>query len=145
MELRYLQFDRSLAKPYRKTSRVLAFRSDDAFVFHKPWGVQSLPEGSWIIVPLKDGRPTGDVYGCNSKSFVRTYKLANADQQYTYEKHAVVYAYQPGEPFAIRTKVDDFIETDPAIGDATDWLVQNPGGETYIISNITFRSTYRPA
>ena len=58
------------AKAYRKTSQVLAFRSNDAFVFHKSWGVQNLPEGSWVVVPLKEGRPTGDVYGCHREAFV---------------------------------------------------------------------------
>src|SRR5687768_12998175 len=126
MKLPYLEFDKSLAKAYCKTSQVLAFRSDDAFVFHKPWGVQNLPEGSWILVPLKDGRPTGDVYGCNPEAFVATYRLAGGDQQHTYEKHALVYAYQPGKPFAVKTQVGSFSETDPAIGGASDWLVQNP-------------------
>jgi len=142
MKLPYLDFDRSVAKLYRKTSQVLAFRSDDAFVFHKPWGVQNLPEGSWIVVPLNGGRPTGDIYGCHPEAFVTTYKPAGADQPHTYEKHGVVYAYQPGEPFAVKTKIGQYIETDPATGGATDWLVQNPGGEIYIISDVVFRSTY---
>lgn len=142
MELPYLDFDKSLARPYRKMSQVLAFRSDDTFVFHKPWGEQRLPVGSWIIVPLSDGRPTGDVYGCNPEAFVATYAPAAARQQHTYQKNVVVYAYQPGEPFAVRTKVDDFTETDPATGGATDWVVQNPGGETYIISDAVFHATY---
>src|SRR5262245_15449739 len=144
MKLPYLDFDRSLALPYRKTSQVLAFRSDDAFVFRKPWGEQSLPEGSWIIIPLKDGRPSGDIYGCHPQAFITTYKLVGPDQQDTYAKHAVVYAYQPGEPFAVRTQVGGVIETDPATGGATDWLVQNPGGEIYIISDLVFHTTYQP-
>jgi hypothetical protein len=143
MKLPYLDFDRSLAKAYRKTSRVLAFRSDDAFVFYKPWGNQNLPEGSWIVVPLIDGRPTGDVYGCHREAFVATYRPAGGDQPHTYEKHATVYAYQPGRPFAVKTKVAGFCETDPATGGDTDWLVQNPGGEIYIISDLVFRATYR--
>jgi hypothetical protein len=138
-----LDFDRSLARAYRKTSRVLAFRSDDAFVFHKPWGIQHLPEGSWIVVPLIDGRPTGDIYGCHRESFVATYRLAGADQPHIYEKHATVRAYQPGRPFAVRTEVAGFRETDPATGGATDWLVQNPGGEVYVVSDLVFRATYQ--
>jgi len=143
MELPYLDFDKSLAKAYRKTSQVFAFRSDDAFTFHKPWGVQNLPEGSWIIVPLNDGRPTGDAYGCHPTAFVTTYRPAGADYPHTYEKYAVVHAYQPGRPFAVRTKVADFVETDPATGGATDWAVLNPGGEIYIIADVVFRSTYQ--
>jgi hypothetical protein len=145
MELPYLDFDKSAAKAYRKTSQVLAFRSDDAFVFHKPWGIQHLPEGSWVIVPLDDGRPTGDIYGCHREAFVTTYRLADSGQPHTYEKHAVVYAYQPGEPFAVKTVVAEFNETDPATGGATDWLVLNPGGEIYIINDLVFRSTYQLA
>ncbi len=139
-----MQFDRSLASAYRKVSRVLAFRSDDAFVFQKPWGVQKLPEGSWIIIPLLAGGATGDVYGCHREAFVATYRAAADNSPYCYEKHAIVYAYQPGEPFAVTTEVSGFEETSPATGGATDWLVQNPGGEVYIVSDLVFRRTYRP-
>jgi hypothetical protein len=145
MELPYLEFDRSLANCYRKVSRVLAFRSDDAFAFHKPWGVQYLPEGSWIIVPLVDGRPAGDLYGCHREAFVTTYRPVGSDQSQIFEKHAIVHSYQPGKPCAIRTTVADFIETDPAICGATDWLVQNPGGEIYAVSDVVFRATYQKA
>jgi hypothetical protein len=145
MELAYVEFDRSFARAYRKTSRVLAFRSDHAFVFHKSWGVQHLPEGSWVIIPLMDGRPTGDVYGCRPEAFVTTYRPASADQPHAYEKHAVVHAYQPGKPFAVRTTVAGDVETDPATGGATDWLVQNPLGEIYAVNDVVFRATYQPA
>jgi len=145
MELAYIKFDSSLARVYRKISRVLAFRSDDAFVFHKPWGVQHLPEGSWVIVPLSNGQPTGDVYGCHREVFVTTYTPAGGDQPHTYEKHAVVHAYQPGKPFAVRTAVAGYSETDPATGGATDWLVCNPGGEIYAVGDVVFRATYRLA
>ena len=144
MELVYIQFDGALARAYRKTSLVLAFRSDDAFVFHKPWGVQHLPEGSWVLIPLVDGRPTGDVYGCHREAFVGTYAAADNRHPNVYKKHAVVRAYQPGKPFAIRTTVGGFSETDPATGGATDWLVQNPGGEVYAVSDVVFRGTYQP-
>ena len=96
-------------------------------------------------MPLKNGRPTGDIYGCHPEAFVTTYKRAGVDQQHIYEKHAVIYAYQPGEPFAVRTKVGDFMETDRATGGATDWMAQNPGGEIYIISDVVFNSTYQLA
>jgi hypothetical protein len=143
MELNYIEFDGSQARSYRKTSRVFAFRSDDAFVFHKPWGVQRLPEGSWVIIPAVDSRPTGDVYGCHREAFVSTYRPAGPEHPHTYEKHALVQAYQPGTPFIIRTTIAGFSETDPATGDATDWLVQNPGGEIYCVDDVTFRTTYQ--
>jgi hypothetical protein len=145
MELDYTEFDQSLAQAYRKTSRVLAFRSDDAFVFHKPWGVQHLPEGSWVIIPVIDSRPTGDIYGCHREAFVSTYRPVGPDYPHTYEKHALVQAYQPGKPFVVRTTVAGYPETDPATGGATDWLVQNPGGEIYAVNDVTFRATYRLA
>ncbi len=134
MELPLLKFADSRARVYQKVSRVLAFRSDDAFVFHKPWGVQTCPEGSWIIIPLLDGGATGDVYGCHREAFVATYRTAD-ELPYCYEKHAHVHAYQPGEPFAVITEVAGFEETNPATGGPTDWLVQNPAGEVYIVSD----------
>jgi hypothetical protein len=145
MELDYIEFDQSLAKAYRKSARVLAFRSDDALVFYKPWGVQRLPEGSWVIIPMIDDRPSGDIYGCHREAFVSTYRPADPEHPHTYEKHAIVQAYQPGKPFAVRTSVAGYPETDPAIGAATDWLVQNPGGEIYSVSDVAFRATYRLA
>jgi hypothetical protein len=145
MEISRLQFDGSRASEYRKVSRVLAFRSDDAFEFRKPWGVQKCPEGSWIIIPLLDGGATGDLYGCHREAFVATYRAAVGDSPHCYEKHATVRAYQPGEPFAEITEDAGFEETNPATGGATDWLVQNPAGEVYIVSDAVFRRTYRPA
>jgi len=41
--------------------------------------------------------------------------------------------------------VGGYAETDPAIDGPTNWLVQNPGGEIYAISDVIFRSTYRLA
>jgi hypothetical protein len=145
MELAYIDFDRTSARAYRKSSRVLAYRSDDAFVFYKPWGVQHLPEGSWIIIPMTDDGPSGDLYGCHREAFVSTYRPVEGDRPHAYEKHAVVYAYQPGKPFVVRTTVGGYTETDPATGGATDWLVQNPGGEIYAVSDLVFRVTYRQA
>lgn len=145
MDFPYTEFDPECATAYRKTSIVLAFRSDDAFVFHKPWGTQAIPEGGWILVPLDDGIPTGDIYGCHPEAFVRTYQPANTKNPHAFEKHAVVQAYQPGRPFAIRTLIDDYVETDPATGGTTDWLVRNQGGELYVISDVIFRASYRPA
>jgi hypothetical protein len=145
MESPRLQFDSSRASAYQKVGRVLAFRSDDAFEFRKPWGIQNCPEGSWIIIPLLDGSAAGDIYGCHREAFVATYRAAGAESPYYYEKHAIVRAYQPGEPFAVITEVAGFEETNPATGGATDWLVQNPAGEVYIVSDVVFRKTYRPA
>jgi hypothetical protein len=145
MELAYIKFDSSCARKYRKTSRVLAFQSEDPFDFHKSWGLQHLPEGSWIIIPLMEGRPTGDVYGCNREAFATTYRPTAGDQSHTYEKHAVVLAYQPCKPFVVRTIVAGYSETDPAMGGATDWLVQNPLGEIYAVRDVVFRATYQSA
>ena len=143
MELPYLEFDHSKGARFQKTTEVLAFRSDDQFIFLKPWGRQEMPVGSWLIVPLRDGIPTGDLYGCHPEAFTSTYAPARSGEAHHYEKSAQIEAYQPGTPFAVRTIVSGDVETNPATGGAGDWLVRNPGGEIYIISDATFRSTYR--
>jgi hypothetical protein len=38
MDLPYVEFDPSRALRYEKVTAVLAFRSDDQFLFLKPWG-----------------------------------------------------------------------------------------------------------
>jgi hypothetical protein len=145
MDLPYVEFDRSQGARYEKATEVLAFRSDDQFIFLKPWGRQELPAGSWVLVPLRDGIPTGDLYGCHPEAFASTYKPAHSGEAHRYEKSAQIEAYQPGTPFAVRTVVNGDVETDPAIGGAEDWLVRNPGGEVYVIADAVFRSTYRRA
>jgi len=69
---------------------------------------------------------------------------AGDDAPNCYDKHAIVRACQPGEPFAEITEVVGVEETNPATGGATDWL-QSPAGEVYIVSDLVFRSTYRLA
>jgi hypothetical protein len=139
-----LQFQVSRARRYRKTGQVLAFRSDDAFAFRNARGeIQDLPPGAWVIVPLDgEGRSTGNIYGCDPEIFVATYRPACSGQPNTYEKYAPIHAYQPGEPFAVQTNVRGRIEIELAIGGPTDWIVQNPDKEVYIISNAIFRATY---
>jgi hypothetical protein len=143
MDLPYIEFDTSRGARYEKATQVLAFRSDDQFIFLKPWGRQELPAGSWVLVPLRDGIPTGDLYGCHPEAFASTYKPAQSGEAHRYEKCAQIEAYQPGTPFAVRTVVSGDVETDPAIGGAEDWLALNPGGEVYVIADAVFRSTYR--
>jgi hypothetical protein len=145
MALPVVEFDPSRAARYEKTTEVLAFRSDDQFIFLKPWGRQELPAGSWILVPLRDGIPTGDLYGCHPEAFASTYIPARSGNAHTYEKCGHIEAYQPGTPFAVQTIISGYVETDPAIGGAEDWLVRNPGGEVYVIADAVFRNTYRPA
>ena len=139
MNLPYVKFDPSRALCYEKVTTVLAFRSDDQFIFLKPWGRQKLPAGSWVLVPLRNGIPTGDLYGCHPEAFASTYKPAHSREAHGYEKWTKIEACQPGKPFAVRTVVSGDVETDPAIGGAEDWLVRNPGGEVYVIADAAFR------
>jgi len=145
MDLPYLEFDASRAMRYEKVTQVLAFRSDDQFIFLKPWGRQQLQAGSWVLIPLRDGIRTGDLYGCHAEAFASTYKPAHSGGAHRYEKCGQIEAYQPGTPFAIRTVVSGDVETDPAIAGAEDWVVRNPGGEIYAIADAVFRSTYKLA
>jgi hypothetical protein len=145
MDLPYVDFDTSQGTRYERVTEVLAFRSDDQFIFLKPWGRQELPTGSWVLVPLRDGSATGDLYGCHPEAFASTYKPAHSGEAHRYEKCAQIEAYQPGRPFALRTVVTGNGETDTPIGGAEDWLVRNPGGEVYVIPDVVFRSTYRRA
>jgi hypothetical protein len=143
-------FDESRARVYRKVAWVLAFRSKDPFVFSKPWGngggrvEQTLTEGSWLIIPLKDGQAGDDVYGCAGDEFLETYRPVGADRPHTYEKHAIVHAYRPGQPFAVRTIVGGRVEVDRSMGNAMDWLVRNTTAsrEIYRVSDLIFQSTY---
>jgi hypothetical protein len=68
--------------------------------------------------------------------FVTTYRLAGAGRPHTYEKHAVVHAYQPGKPFAVRTQVAGLTETDPANGGATDWLAVTPAARSTSLATM---------
>ncbi len=134
-------FDPGRAARYRKTARVLAFRSDDAFTFEKPWGTQRLPPGSFIVIPLRATGPGGDVYGCHVDVFARTYRPCAEPN--VFEKHAEVLAYQPGAPFAVRTVIGSFVEVDPELGGERDWIVRNASGEIYAVADTVFRDSYR--
>src|SRR5262245_11695227 len=130
----YIEFDSSLGRRYRKISRVLAFRSNAAFVLEKPKGVQRLPPGSWLIVPVIDGFPSADIHGCEAGRFAATYHPCSGGESNLFEKHALVSAYQPGIPFEVRTVIEPWVEVDRGTGNATDWLVRNhPGGELYAV------------
>jgi hypothetical protein len=139
----YIEFELERSAHYRKAVEVLAFRSRDSFTFRKSWGVQILPPGSWIVVPERAGVPTGDVYGCNPEVFSKTYREASSGRANAFEKHSAVRAYQPGIAFAVRTVVGSVVEVDLELGTSSDWLVRNPGGELYVVTDETFRVTYR--
>src|SRR6267142_7056345 len=94
-----LEFNDSRARTYRKRVEVLAFRSDDAILFNKPWGKQDLRANGWVIVPLSDaGEATGDIYGVDADVFAKTYEPSPSLRPNRYRKKATVRAYQPGEP-----------------------------------------------
>ena len=136
------------AKRFRKRSEVLAFRSDDAITFHKSWGTQNVRAGGWVLVPVgSGGRPSGDVYGCDEEVFKNTYAPSPSGRDSAYIKTAEVSAYQPGYAFTTPTEIRDadgttHLETEIESGGPTDWFVQNPGGETYVVSDEAFRETY---
>lgn len=138
----YLEFEVALSRRFRKSSEVFAFRSDAPFTFDKPWGLQSLPAGSWVLIPVRDGHPTGDLYGCEHEVFVQTYRASRSGLPHTFEKVAEVRAYQPGFAFAVRTIVGGFVEVPENAAGPADWIVRNPGGEVYTISDAEFRVTY---
>jgi hypothetical protein len=138
-----LDFESARSARYRKVGLVLAFQSGDGFEFKKPWGKQCMPAGSWLIVPLRAGKPSLDLYGCHAHAFERTYRPLGDDRPHVYEKGVEVEAYQPGIGFSVRTIVAGHVEVDCAIGQGTDWLVKNPDGELYIISDAIFSIDYQ--
>jgi hypothetical protein len=143
VDIPYIEFDASRAARYVKVTEVMAFRSDDGFIFLKSWGQQQLLPGGWILIPLRDGMPTGDLYGCLSEEFASTYEPSHSGAAHTYRKCVQIEAYHPGTPFAVRTVVREHVETDPAIGGAEDWVVRQPGGEVHPVADAIFRSSYR--
>ncbi len=103
-----IQFDDSRARTYRKRLEVLAFRSNDPFLFQKSWGEQNIRTGGWVIVPLTDtGIPTQDIYGCDEEVFGSTYESSPSLRPNQYRKIATVRAYQPGDEFEIDTVLSD--------------------------------------
>ena len=136
-----MKFDASRAGRWKKKATVMAFQSDAAFAFFKSWGEQNVQAGGWVMVALKDGRPTGDVYGCEAKAFADTYEVVGPNE---FRKTAHVEAYQLGdnEKFAGPTVVGEHVETaSPKYGPG-DWVLRNPGGEVYGNTDAEFRRTY---
>lgn len=137
------EFDERRARAFRKTAEVLAFRTAVSVTFHKPAGDLLIPADGWVVVPLaRDGRPTADLHGVDAKAFHETY--APTARAWTFRKIATVLAYQPGEPFTVRTEVDGHLEAAATGGSATAWVVRNPGGEVYPIEDAVFSTTYEP-
>lgn len=136
-------FDPKRASTFRKVGRVMAFRTQDPVTFHKSWGRQEIAADAFVLIPLDaTGTPTGDIYGCAETQFYETYAPVEGRSR-VYAKAAAVLAYQPGEAFQVRTQLaDGTVEVEAGTGLTTDWLVQNPGGETYRIDNATFQNTY---
>lgn len=135
-------FDDARACTYRKTRLVLAFRTGSPVRFSKSWGEQHIRAGGWVIVPLTNGTPTEDLYGIDDERFRETYEPVGPTN--TYRKRATVRAYQPGKAFEVVTRIDDHVETERAVGSATSWMVRNPTGEVYPVSDETFRESYEP-
>jgi hypothetical protein len=137
-----IEFELTNGKRYRKTIEVLAFRSDHAFVFHKPWGRQILPAGSWLIVPADGDAQTGDIYGCHPDSFAETYRPSPSGRANAFQKFAEVLAYQPGKPFAVQTVINGTVEVHMYAASESDWLLLNASGEMYVVADAVFRVTY---
>ena len=137
-----LDFEIERSATYRKVGEVLAFRSESSFSFEKTWGEQRLPAGSWIVIPLQNGAPGADVYGCQADVFLETYCESSSGRPHAYQKIAKVRAYQPGHAFFVQTTVRGGVEVERNSGGATDWLVRNPGGELYPIAHTVFVVTY---
>lgn len=142
-KLTTLVFDDSRARTYRKTVPTMAVKSSDPFTFRKSWGVQNIPANGYVMIELVDGKPNGNVYGCDGGEFDNTYIPSLGGPRHNYIKKATITAYQPGHPFKFNTVVGDNVEVaDGTATDHTSWAAKNPGGEIYIIDNETFERTY---
>ncbi len=142
---RPLEFNDTRARTYRKRLEVLAFRSDDAIVFRKPWGEQNLRGKGWVIVPLTDtGEATSDIYGVDADVFARTYEPSLSLRPNHYRKKETVRAYQPGDDFEIDTILPDgHVEVAAARALSYDaWIVRSSSGEVYPVEDAEFRRTY---
>ena len=140
-----IEFDDSKARTYQKALLTRAYKVNCAAIYFKDWAG---PEGQimgdphmFMISLRSDGTPTGDVYGCALSEFQDTYE--STDTPDVYRKKAPIRAYLPGEPFTFRTVLaNGKVEIPLGHGSATDWLVRNPGGEIYRVSDEVFRSSY---
>jgi hypothetical protein len=140
--LERIDFEIERSAAFRKVGEVLAYRSEHSFSFDKPWGEQRMPAGSWIVIPLPNGAPGSDVYGCQADVFRETYCESSSGRPHAYQKIAQVRAYQPGHAFFVKTIVKGSVEVERNTGSSTDWLVRNPGGELYTIAHAVFVVTY---
>ena len=134
-----LTFDPSKATRYRKVTRIRAYQSADPITFHKKWGDQKMPAGSWVAIPVDGQTPTSDIYGIEEDAFEATYEEVEPN---TYRKTAVVEAYQPGHPFGFVTETSKGAEVENGQAAESDWFIRNPSGECYRISDEDFRNTY---
>lgn len=97
-----------------------------------------LRDGVTVTAELQRRRDAaGGCYGCDLSIFLDTYEDADGDN--TYRKVANVVAR--------RLREDQDVETLEGVerAKAGDWLVTNPKGEQYPVSDETFRKTYRLA
>lgn len=95
------------------------------------WGDQNLAGPHMRI-----DEPNGDGhYGCDLSIFLDTYE--DGEEPGIYGKTATVQAVRLTEPTTVNTLEG------PAQASAGDWLVTNPKGEQYPVSDETFRATYR--
>jgi hypothetical protein len=143
-----LQFDDGKARAYYKTLLTRAHLVNCRAVYYKEWAGpagQIMENPHMIMICLQEnGFPDGDVYGCALTEFLDTYAPTNVPN--LYRKVALIQAYQPGEPFTFRTVLSDgTVEIPLGHGSETDWIVKNPGGEIYRISDEVFRAAYRLA
>lgn len=140
-----IEFDDSRASSFRKRCDVLAFRSDDPFVFLKPWGTQKNERNAWVIVPLdENGDVTGGLFGCAASEFERTYKQCEPIGANRYKKTVTVRAYQPGFTFEVDTVLSNgWMEVSGSRALRPDaWVVRAPGGEIYPVENEEFVRCY---
>jgi len=137
-------FDDSKGSTFRKTAPTMAVLNEEGAIYFKSWageGGQSFPGSHMTMIALKDDAPCGNVYGCALDEFNSTYVASGAPN--IFRKAATIRAYQPGFAFEVTTTTDDNnVEVAENRHDANSWIVQNPGGEIYGISDEEFRRTY---
>lgn len=129
----FLRLNPDAAAKYRKKLVVYAFPSDDPVLVEKSWGHSQGVKGDWVIAGEK-----GDLYTCPNELFMKTYE-PSAGGPHRYQKKGFVYAQQMLKDFKARTK-DGYQE-----GKAGDYLLQDPAGEQWTMTNENFQKTYEPA
>jgi hypothetical protein len=76
---------------------------------------------------------TGDRWSVDADVFAATYTCVGGDQ---FRKTAVIHAAQVDEPFSVSTLEGT------ATGESGDWLVRNPTGECWPVTDTVFRGRY---